>query len=395
MTRRAVIHWQITSAFAWGIRGLHTALAWAGDPELEAFCSLPIDPANLAIDAEQRRLLTPFLDRSAGFQDGLRRFEGGYAMVGAPVLAGLGATFEPVRAAHNVRIAGSPTIGLPVFEEALAPVAVERARRYAALVTSSTWNERLLRAAGFDAVRTVHEGVDSTRFHPGARRGLFPGRFVVFSGGKAELRKGQDLVMRAFGIFAERHREATLVTAWHSPWPRLATTLDRTGVAAPVTLDNAGRLDVSAWAVANGVPVEQVIDLGTVPHGDMPSILREMDVAVFPNRGEGGTNQVAMECMASGIPVILSRNTGHLDIIEERNCFTLDDQRVASFGFPGSDGVEGWGESRVDEIVARLEEVISDRSEAARRARQGAETIQKRTWAAHARQLKEIVASVA
>ena len=117
------------------------------------------------------------------------------------------------------------------------------------------------------------------------------------------------------------------------------------------------------------------------------------NVAVFPNRGEGGTNQVAMECMASGIPVILSRNTGHLDIIEDGNCFTLDDQRVASFGFPGSDGVEGWGESQVDEIVARLEEVYGDRSDAARRARQGAETIEKRTWAAHARQLKEMIVS--
>jgi glycosyltransferase involved in cell wall biosynthesis len=48
----------------------------------------------------------------------------------------------------------------------------------------------------------------------------------------------------------------------------------------------------------------------------MPSVLQEMNVAVFPNRAEGGTNLVAMECMACGLPVILSGNTGHLDLIE-------------------------------------------------------------------------------
>jgi hypothetical protein len=44
----------------------------------------------------------------------------------------------------------------------------------------------------------------------------------------------------------------------------------------------------------------------------MPQILREIDVAVVPNRFEGGTNLVAMECMACGMPVILSANTGYL-----------------------------------------------------------------------------------
>ena len=38
-------------------------------------------------------------------------------------------------------------------------------------------------------------------------------RFLIFSGGKMELRKGQDIVLAAFKIFARRHPEATLVTA--------------------------------------------------------------------------------------------------------------------------------------------------------------------------------------
>jgi hypothetical protein len=39
---------------------------------------------------------------------------------------------------------------------------------------------------------------------------------VVFSGGKLEHRKGQDLVIRAFVRFVQRHPDAVLVTAWGS-----------------------------------------------------------------------------------------------------------------------------------------------------------------------------------
>ena len=51
------------------------------------------------------------------------------------------------------------------------------------------------------------------------------------------------------------------------------------------------------------------------PNVGMPHVLHEADVALFPNRAEGGTNLVAMECLASGIPTILSANTGHLDLL--------------------------------------------------------------------------------
>ena len=58
----------------------------------------------------------------------------------------------------------------------------------------------------------------------------------------------------------------------------------------------------------------------------MPEVLREVDVAVFPNRCEGGTNLVAMEALASGLTCILSKNTGHLDLIRADNCLPLATQ---------------------------------------------------------------------
>jgi glycosyltransferase involved in cell wall biosynthesis len=222
-----------------------------------------------------------------------------------------------------------------------------------------------------------------------------PGRFLIFSGGKAELRKGQDIVLAAFKIFARRHPEATLVTAWHSPWPHLARSLDQTSIAAPVVFDEAGKLDVRAWATANGIAADQVVDLGSPPNLSMPPILREMDVALFPNRAEGGTNLVAMECMATGVPAILSRNTGHLDLIRDENCYSLDDQRQAPNSWTSIGDVACWGESQVDEVVERLEQVFAHRAEAKRRGERGAAMMQGLSWGKTARQMKAVVLEAA
>jgi hypothetical protein len=44
------------------------------------------------------------------------------------------------------------------------------------------------------------------------------------------------------------------------------------------------------------------------------ALLQRANVALFCNRAEGGTNLVAMETLAAGVPVVISSNTGHLDI---------------------------------------------------------------------------------
>src|SRR5262249_7483866 len=141
----------------------------------------------------------------------------------------------------------------------------------------------------------------------------------------------------------------------------------------------------------SGIANNQILDLGSVPNMLMPPILREMNVAVFPNRAEGGTNLVAMECMACGVPVVLSRNTGHRDLIDGENCYTLDRQGSVPGEWAGIKDVEGWGESDVDEIVARLEEVFNDQAEARRRGSLGAKMLSGLSWATTARALKEIV----
>jgi glycosyltransferase involved in cell wall biosynthesis len=394
MRRQAIIHWGISSFFGWGVYGLNLARAWVGDPEIEPLAALPIREADLVVDPLTRLALRPFLERSRGLEAQLARYAGQEVRAEAVVLHALGNDMAPVPAAHGVRMRGRRTIGVVFFETALlAPEAVARARSWDIIVAGSTWNARVLEAHGVSRVRVVLQGVDPALFHPAPRRGLFRDRFLVFSGGKLELRKGQDLVLLAFRRFAERHPEALLVTAWHSPWPGLARTIDARGLVTPVVFAPDGRPDVRAWAEANGIRPGQVVDLGPVPNALLAPILRECDVALFPNRCEGGTNLVAMECMACGVPTILSANTGHLDLIEDDSCFPLRRQRGMDGVAAGLGDVPGWGESEVDEIVARLEEVHRDREEARRRGARGAERIGRFTWERTAAAMKEIVLS--
>ena len=389
MAEQVVLGWPISTVHGWGVYGLNLALNLAADRDIELMTAC--QPEGIEIDPLRIHALVPFLNRSLELQNNLQRYANGAVSWKGTFLAALTDSFQIFPCVHNVMITGNPTIGVIFFESSLLPEAVERAKAFSCIVTGSTWNERTLRAYGIKSVRTVLQGFDPTLFHPGPKLNFFPDRFLVFSGGKAEYRKAQDIVLAAFKIFSERHPEAVLVTAWHNHWTEGIRSLDWSGLLSPVPLNKTNQINLSEWACANGIRADRIINLGLVPNQKMPAILREMDVALFPNRAEGGTNLVAMECMACGLPTILSRNTGHIDLIDDDNCYALEDQRQTSCGFAGVDGVPGWGESHTDEIVELLEQVFFDRAEAQRRGKCAANRMAQLTWQATARKMKDIV----
>jgi hypothetical protein len=58
-----------------------------------------------------------------------------------------------------------------------------------------------------------------------------------------------------------------------------------------------------------------------------------------------------MEALAYGITCLISKNTGHLDLIKDQNCFPLSDQKSIH-----RQGTSDWGESSVEEVEALMEE---------------------------------------
>ncbi len=394
MRRKVLINWGVSSFFGWGVYGLNLALAWAHDPEVQLVGTHPMAADRLALDPVRMRALGPFLQESAKFIAQLAPLNKGAVQADTPMLGALSPDFGVLSTPGEIALTGTPTVGVTFFETARhAPEAIAAAGKLPLIITGSSWNEQVLRAYGLTRVRTILQGVDPSLFHPAPRVSYAGERFLVFSGGKLELRKGQDITLAAFRRFAERHPDAVLVAAWHCPWPQLARSVDRTGLAAPVAFKEDGTLDAGRWAALNGVPPRQFIDAGATPNPLMPQLLRQMDVALFPNRCEGGTNLVAMECMACGVPAILSANTGHLDLVEDENCFLLERQgelkdapQAAAYG-----DTPGWGESDVDEAVELLERAYGDRDEARRRGARGAETLSRLNWTRTAAQVKAAV----
>ena len=394
MRSQVLIHWGISSFYGWGVYGLNLALNWSLDSDLEPVCSLPLRLSEISLDPLKKNILNNFFSESASFEARLKDHLklNSEARIDVPLLVGLGNDFNRSTTACGRSIYGTPTIGITFFEDPnISADAIDRAREFPLIVTGSTWNEQVLRGYGLEAVVTVLQGIDPTLFHVAPRSGLFNDRFMMFSGGKLEFRKGQDLVLEAASEFTRRHRDAVLVTAWHSPWPQAALSMSCKSRFGPVPVNKNGRLDTVSWARNAGVPEGQYLDLGSVPNSQLPPILREMDVGIFTNRGEGGTNLVAMECMACGMPVILSANTGHLDLIQEGVCYPLIQQGPVHRMNNPEQVLAGWGESSVPEIIEHLERIYSERKTAKAIGLRGAEMAGQMSWKNTAGALKTLV----
>jgi glycosyltransferase involved in cell wall biosynthesis len=371
MIQRLGIGWQIGVPSGWGTYGTNLAIQLA---------RRGIEPAALFVAERpdlteaQAAVLVPVLERHPHWA----RIVQGSGSLDFPLLHSLGDKLYQLP--EFARLKGSVDIGVAFFESAAIPPAnLAAAERFALIVAGSAWNAEVLRRHGVSGVASCPQGVDLALFNPGPRSGFFKDRYTVFSGGKLEYRKGQDLAVAAFKRFRQRHTDALLVTAWHNPWPgEAAAFLSRSPhVAGAPGLRADGRLDVAGWLQANGLPDDAHFDAGPMPNAAMPSLLRELDLAVFPNRCEGGTNLVAMECMACGVPVVLSRNTGHLDLIRDDTCYALDLQ-IPMGAVTGRPELEGWGESSIEELVSRMEQAYADRDAA--RARGAAAAAFMRSW---------------
>jgi glycosyltransferase involved in cell wall biosynthesis len=380
------IGWQIGVPSGWGTYGTNLAAELAArglTPEIFFTVSRP------TLTEAQQNLLVPHLARQPA---NFAAYRAGDVTVDGPMLHALGdqLDFPP----ELRRLHGRPEFGVVFFESATIPQEnLALAQRFAAIITGSDWNAQVLRQHGYENVRNCPQGVDLAVFAPGPRQGRYSGRFAIFAGGKLEYRKGQDLVVAAFKRFHARHPDSLLVSAWHNPWPSAAKTLSASPhVSGAPGVDSAGRLDVGGWLAANGLPPGSWVDLGPLANLETVAQLREVDVALLPSRCEGGTNLVAMECMATGVPTILSRNTGHLDLIGDGNCYPLNLQ-IPIGAVTKRPHMEGWGESSIEEIVNTLENAYTDRAERLRRGAAGNVFMQTWGWPAQIGRLLEAIKS--
>jgi len=392
--RPVVLTWPATTRTGWGLTATHLALQWRRDPAIRPLLAGGV--GSFQIDPPRRIAVERTLGEARALRAHVEANPRTETRVEATVLQIAGNRLGP-----TTLIRGRRTILLPIVENT-AGTAAKRAFLAGPdrLVAASRWNAAVLEAIGGRPLDLVHQGIDPVVHHPAPRRGLFPGRFVVFSGGKLEYRKGQDIVVAAFRAFRARHPDALLLAAWHNDMAEAGADL-AAGPHLPAPPRRAdGAPDIARWLAEAGLPAHAYAVLGPAPHAAMALAMREADVALFANRAEGGTNLVAMEALALGLPTILSANTGHLDLLAAAASDPAAGHAVAlarqgpcrppRAGF----GVEGWGESDVEEVVAALERVRADGDGARAMAAAGAAAFAGWTWARTAARLGDIVHAV-
>jgi glycosyltransferase involved in cell wall biosynthesis len=310
--------------------------------------------------------------------------------VNFPVLQCItGNTLQPMM--PNFR--GAKNMGYTFFDDnILTQASLESARRYFdVIVTGSSWCEGVLRNYGIENITTIIQGIDPTIFNPFySEKEYFDDLFVIFSGGKFELRKGQDIVIRAFKALQDRHKDVLLINSWYNFWPWNFNTMSASQHIKFSAAQGDYMSVINKVLYENGIDIDRVITLPLQPNIMMARIYKNTDVGIFPNRCEGGTNLVLMEYMACAKPVIASYNSGHKDILTDTNSVKLID--MSSISIVNNNVSSAiWEEPNLDETIAKLEWAYNNRESLKEIGKHAGKDLGELTWGKTARRFLEIL----
>ncbi len=206
---------------------------------------------------------------------------------------------------------GKVNIGYAFFEkDDLTDEQVGNAKKsFDIIAGGSRWNERLFKERGINSTH-IPQGVDRSIFRSGTRNDSLDS-FCVFSGGKFEPRKGQDIVIRALAEVQKKHPDIKLVGSWSNLFNQETWVKESCEILAKSELKN-------------------FIPVGLCSQEDLARVMQETDIGIFPNRCEGGTNLVLMEYLACGKPVIARDYRGQADVLDSDYAFLTvgDDDHV-------------------------------------------------------------------
>jgi glycosyltransferase involved in cell wall biosynthesis len=369
-----VVGWRPSSVSGWGVyaQNLLCQIMEKGRNPI-----LFLSPHLMDVTPDVADLLKPVLQKQAYLQDLLDKV--GLLEFDYPVLHALRNDFKPSLADQTAR--GNKNIGITFFESTeISKEGFVRASEYDLIVTGSSWNKDILESRGLTNVANIFQGIDQKLFKPRKKDLKYEDRFVIYSGGKLEYRKAQDVVSIAFKEFQRIHTEALLIFAWENQWTKIMPTINESKFTRghpDVTNDNLMLID--EWLIKNDLLDDTFVNLGMPPNKALPGYISAADMAIFPNRCEPGTNLMAMEAMAMGLPCVISANTGHLDLIAENRCYPLIDQTPVQ-PYPPYNEVEGWREPTIEETLMRMEEIYQDRTEARHRGAEATSFMSRFTW---------------
>jgi glycosyltransferase involved in cell wall biosynthesis len=363
--------------FGWGVCGKYLARELAKLAPVQ-LVTQPFDVETIGDECEYYELQRLYVE------PGMEHFQPQEVAL-APVLQAI-TDHHLLPMAPEVR--GKRNLGYTFFEHSiLSKHSLDNARHHFDMVIAgSTWCQDILRQHGVAPTHTIFQGVDQTIFNMYEnQKTFFADHFVVFSGGKLEFRKGQDLVIRAFRVLQERHKDVLLVNAWFDHWAFSWRTMAASPYIDFVYQGHDHCAAINNLLTANGIDVRRVITLPAKPNMALARIYKNSDCGLFPNRCEGGTNLALMEYMACGKPAIVSNSSGHRDVAHDGNALMLKHLRPIIVSMD-EQVVAVWDDPALDEIIETLEWAYQQRDAIRAIGDAAGHSMQAFSWAAAAAQ---------
>jgi glycosyltransferase involved in cell wall biosynthesis len=173
------------------------------------------------------------------------------------------------------------------------------------------------RSVDADRFVVLPNGVDTGRFSTAlcaaalpsarARYGIPQGRFIVMYVGRISPEKGPDLLARAARLLDASKFHFVFV----GEWPR-----------GDPAKSERGKFAIGLKREMEGLPAT-IVDVVTPE--DMPRIYALGDLVVIPSRFEEPFSMVAIEAMASGVPVLALRKGGMAEyMVHGQNALVID-----------------------------------------------------------------------
>ena len=260
-------------------------------------------------------------------------------------------------------------IGFPIFElDTFNDVELHNLKSVDELFVCSEWAKTVIQSNKIDVpVQVVPLGVDASIFKP-----VEPAKqekTIFFNCGKWEIRKGHDILHKAFKKVAELHENVELWMMCENPF-------------------NSPE-EEHQWQTLYKHPKIRIIPRVKTQE-EVYNIMRQTDCGVFPSRAEGW-NLEALEMMACGKHVIVTDYSAHTEFCTKDNAdlVTINKTELAYDGkwFHGQGNWAKIEDKHVDEIAQYMCNFHLDK----RYNKSGVETALEFSWNNTARKILEYV----
>lgn len=247
------------------------------------------------------------------------------------------------------------------------------------IITCSSWAKKIVvDQTGRDEsqVHVVPLGVDRNIFNESNNRPSDT-QFKILNCGKWEVRKGHDVLFRAFKMAFPNEKDVKLFMMCTNPFPQAQQQVQQ--------FENMYASDTRVTLIPRMNTQEEVND-----------IMGQVDIGVFPARAEGW-NLELLEMMSKGKPVIATNYSGHTEFCNNNNCVLIAIEKTEpafdGIWFDGSFGEwASLGKNQVDQLASYLKQLYETwKMNGILVNNNGIETARNFTWTNSAQKLLQAI----